>query len=85
MGSFSLPQPSDTFLSAQLWLVAVDVSGNAQDDATLVPLKTLPDTSPPALLAGSGADDVGPLRICPKQTAFSCTLGHHLVFLDSLT
>ena len=48
------------FLAAQLWLVAVDDSGNAQDNATLVPLKTLPDTSPPALLAGSGAGDVSP-------------------------
>lgn len=51
-------QVSDRVVSAQLWLVAVDASGNAQDDATLIPLKTLPDTTPPALLLGSGADDV---------------------------
>lgn len=57
-GSSSPLQVSDRVVSAQLWLVAVDVSGNAQDDATLISLKTLPDTSPPSLLLGSGADDV---------------------------
>lgn len=51
-------QPSDRALCAQVWLVAVDDAGNAQDNPTLVALRTLPDTTPPALLVGSGANGV---------------------------
>lgn len=43
---------------AQVWLVAVDTVGNAQAVPTLVPVQTAPDTSPPALLAGSGPGSV---------------------------
>ncbi|KAL0035306.1 hypothetical protein WJX77_000193 [Trebouxia sp. C0004] len=42
----------------QVWLVAVDIAGNAQAVPTLVPVQTAPDTSPPALLAGSGPGSV---------------------------
>ncbi|DBA74581.1 TPA: hypothetical protein ACH3X2_009453 [Trebouxia sp. C0005] len=42
----------------QVWLVAVDTVGNAQAVPTLVPVQTAPDTSPPALLAGSGPGSV---------------------------
>lgn len=55
---------------AQVWLVAIDDAGNAQGNATHVTLKTAPDTTPPALLAGSGANGVRPLLVPvaqPKQ------------------
>ena len=42
--------------------MAVDVAGNAQDTPALVPVQTAPDTTPPTLLAGSGAGSVSPSR-----------------------
>jgi len=45
-------------MDMQVWLVAVNLAGNAQDIPTLVPVQTAPDTSPPALLAGSGPGSV---------------------------
>lgn len=45
-------------MGMQVWLVAVDTAGNAQAVPTLVPVQTAPDTSPPALLAGSGPGSV---------------------------
>ncbi len=45
-------------MGVQVWLVAVDTAGNAQAVPTLVPVQTAPDTSPPALLAGSGPGSV---------------------------
>ena len=42
----------------QVWLVAVDLYGNAQASATSVALTTLPDTTPPVLLQGSGPQQV---------------------------
>ncbi len=46
------------FACTQVWLVAVDIAGNAQDSPTLISLQTAPDTTAPALLAGSGAESV---------------------------
>ncbi len=46
-------------IALQVWLVAVDLYGNAQASATSVALTTLPDTAPPVLLQGSGPQQVG--------------------------
>ena len=51
----------DALACAQVWLVAADEAGNAQDSPTLISLQTAPDTSPPALLAGSGPGAVSSL------------------------
>ena len=48
-----------TYMRAvQMWLVAVDTSGNAQDKPTSVSLQTAPDTTAPTLLPGSGPGTV---------------------------
>ena len=45
----------------QVWLVAVDLAGNAQSAPTLTSVQTAPDTTAPALLAGSGPNSVSHL------------------------
>ena len=43
--------------------MAVDLYGNAQASATSVALTTLPDTTPPVLLQGSGPQQVGAMAV----------------------
>lgn len=45
-------------LCVQMWLVAVDVAGNAQASPYLINIQTLPDTSAPVPLIGSGPGSV---------------------------